>query len=417
MIGRRCKSFLALLAIIACDDSTAPEPVGIMWGSGASGAFVGDSIPLVVFYRDPTGEPIGLPRPSVAWTSSRPSVLSVLSESLAVALDTGLVVLTAATTTGSSYLLTVAFEIVPQWHGRLVWSRQPQPGEQPAIVSRDLPSHNIREFDVGFPRAGSGDAAMSWDGTRASATGTRTSASGAPVTVFVIDLASGGVTAPFNSQPGDQFGSAWLPGDTLIAFLMRTATGVDVFTGNPTGGGVQVRTALRQGSPPFFTITADGNLVIALRASGANAQSDLFEMTLSGDTVRRLTSTADYHEGGGSVSPKDDLIVYSASEVDGDFGHVWIRNRDGTSPRRLLPTVRVPNGLGPPFYNVEAVEQSPSWTPNGEWILLSWTVDSHLRPDGLAYEALGELYAIRVADRLAVRLTRSRTIDGQPVFR
>jgi hypothetical protein len=48
---------------------------------------------------------------------------------------------------------------------------------------------------------------------------------------------------------------------------------------------------------------------------------------------------------------------------------------------------------------------------------VNWNPDAFLRPDGKAYEARGEIYAIRVADGLAVRLTRSANIDIQPVFR
>src|SRR5688572_12235465 len=108
----------SLLVLTSCGDATAPEPNGLKWGSGASGAFVEDTIPLVVFYREANGDPIGDPRPRVSWTSSNPAVMSIVSDSLAVAMSTGSVVLTARTLEAPAYNLDVGFEVVPRWTGR-----------------------------------------------------------------------------------------------------------------------------------------------------------------------------------------------------------------------------------------------------------------------------------------------------------
>jgi hypothetical protein len=51
------------------------------------------------------------------------------------------------------------------------------------------------------------------------------------------------------------------------------------------------------------------------------------------------------------------------------------------------------------------------WTPD-TW----WTVLPQLQPDSV-FLALPELYAIRVNDGLAVRLTRHPASDMQPFFR
>lgn len=404
--------------LAACDDETGPEPVGLMWSSGASGAFVEDSVPLVVFYRDATGDPIGFPRPRLAWTSSNPSVMAVVSASLAVAGDTGFAVLTAVTQTTPTYSMQLPLRVVSRWTGRLVWSRQAQSGEQPGIAVQDFPSHDVRQLpDIGYPGAGSGDPSLSRDGSKVAVTGTRSVAPLADRTVFLVDMASGMVTAPFDTLPGHQFSAVWFPGDTLLAFLMGVATGWEVFTARPDGSGLQQRTTMRQSVPPFFDLTPDGSVVLQLRSGGVTTPSDLFEVTLAGDTVRRLTATPDYNEGGASVSPNGALVAYVASRVDDDFTHVWVMNRDGSAPSRLLPNARMVTGLGPPFYPGTASESSASWTPDGEWVLVAWNIDPLIRPDGLAYETRGELYAIRLSDGLRVRLTRSRMIDGQPVFR
>jgi hypothetical protein len=345
-------------------------------------------------------------------------VVSIVSESLAVARDTGGTVLQARTAAGLRYDLTVPFRVVPRWSGQLVWSRQAQRGEQPGTAVQHLPHHDVVQVqNVGYAGTSSGDPSVSWDGSRVAVTATRGTGAAANVTVFVVDLPTGHVTTPLNALSGHQFGATWFPRDTLLAFLMATAKGVEVFTARPDGSGLRQRTSVGQGSPPFFEITRDQTLVLGLRETGTTLPSDLFEVALSGDTVRRLTTTPEFEENRPAVSPNGKLVAYNATRVDDDFTHVWIMNRDGSAPRRLLPDMRVVLGLGPPFYPTFASSSSPSWTPDGEWVLVNWNPDAFLRPDGKAYEARGEIYAIRVADGLAVRLTRSANIDIQPVFR
>lgn len=415
-LWRRLAISIGCLVVLAACDDDGPQPVGLMWGSGASGAFVTDTIALVAFYRDAAGDPIGLPQPRLTWTSSNSSLITIASESLAVALDTGAAVLTATTQSAPSYSLQVPLRVVPRLSGRLVWARQAQPGEQPGIAIQDFPSHDIRQLpDIGYPGAGSGDPYLSRDASRVAVTGTRPVAPQADRTVFIVDAVSGQVAAPFDTVSGHQFSGAWFPGDTLLAFLMVNTSGaVEVFTARPDGSAIQQRTSLGQQFPPFFDVTPDGTFVLELRSGGP---SDLFEVALTGDTVRRLTSTPDYNEGAASVSPNGALVAYGASRIGEDFTHVWIANRDGSAPRRLLPDRRTIAGVGPPFVPLPAFDASPSWTADGEWILLVWGIDPHLRLDGRAFDTLGDLYAIRLSDGLAVRLTRSRTIDGQPVFR
>jgi hypothetical protein len=387
--------------------------VGLIWGSGASGAFVEDTVPLVVFFRDAAGDPIGLPRPALTWTSSNPAVMAIVGDTIAVARAPGTAVLTAVTPDPPAYSLDVPFEVIPRWQGRLAWSRQPAPGLQPALAAQEYPGHDLQQFDLGYPGAGSGDADLSSDGRYAAATGTRPIAPGANSTIFVVDLVTGDVQMPLDPlRNWNQFSAAWFPGDTLLAFLMEAATGYEVFTARPDGSEVRQRTWLGLGVPPFFDVTPEGNLV--LQVYTGNNTSDLFELTLAGDLVRRLTSTPE-HEGNPSASPDGTMIAYG--KVTNDSNHVWVMNRDGSNPRRLLPEVRTIFGAGPPFLPTSAASADPSWSPDGEFVLVTWYIDAYLRPDGRAYEVRGDLYAIRLTDGLAIRLTRNPTIDAQPVFR
>jgi Tol biopolymer transport system component len=231
------------------------------------------------------------------------------------------------------------------------------------------------------------------------------------VTIYVVDLVTGSKEAPLDTLPGDQFAAVWLPGDTLIAFLARAATGYEVFTARPDGSDVRQRTQLGQSIPPFFDATPEGNLLLELH--GTNT-SDLFETTLTGDTIRRLTTTPGY-EAFVAVSPDGATVAYVAG--DGDFSHVWLRDRDGSNPRRLLPDRWRLSGSPPYFAIAPATSHSPSWTPDSRFVLLAWTGDPHLRADGASYDSGSEIYAIRVTDGLAIRLTRSPRVDVQPFFR
>lgn len=88
-------------------------------------------------------------------------------------------------------------------------------------------------------------------------------------------------------------------------------------------------------------------------------------------------------------------------------------DRSGASATRLLPPRRTIAATRPQ----PASSGASSWTPDGRFVLLQWAIDPSLRSDGLLYELFTERYAIRVADSLAIRLTRFPRIDGQAGFR
>lgn len=396
---------LPFVLFVACSDEDGPEPVGIMWGSGASGAFVGDTMSLAAFYRDAAGDPIGQPRPPVSWVSSRPSVLAIVEESLAVALDTGTAVLTATTTNGPSYQTPVSFEIIPPWQGRLVWARQLTAGAQVRLVASDLPNRTVQQLpDFGYPGQGHGRPRLTSDGSRIVAQARRPTAPGSNTTIFILDFADSGIAAPLESMPGNQFAPVWMPGDTLVAFLTEAPTGYEIFTARLDGTDVQQRTQLRQAVPPFFDVTAEQHVVLPLRLPG-NAV-DLFEMTLQGDTVRRLTYTPSVEEGFPSVSPDGSKIAFSTA-LD-----VWIVDRDGANPRPLLMPRRVPVTA---THTTQTVTRSPMWAGDSRFLLIDWSIDPAWT--GSVYTSLLEIYAVRVSDGMAVRVTKSSLIDAQAVFR
>jgi Tol biopolymer transport system component len=278
-------------------------------------------------------------------------------------------------------------------------------------VLKTLPSHTVRLLpQFGFPGQSQGDPYLTSDGSAAAATAPRASSPVANRTVFVVDLVRDTVYAPWDSLPGNQFAAVWFPGDTLIAFLMDAPGGYEVFTSRADGSDLLQRTALGQNIPPFFDITPEGTLVLELHS---DQQSDLYELTLSGQHIRRLTDTRDQDETFVAVSPDGARIAYVV--IQNDISHVWLMHRDGSNPVRLLPEIGQV-AASHQHTITPALSTYPSWTPDSKWVLVSWYVDA-VRLGGSGYQILGDVYGVRLADGVRVRLTTSPWFDGQAFFR
>ncbi len=382
-----------------------------MWGSGASGAMVEDTIPLVAYYRDSVGNPIGSVLPLARWSSSNSAILQVVADSIAVALDTGAVVLTAITDSIAADTVDVNFTVVPRWHGRLVWIRNTAELGTFAMATREYPGHEIYQFPpLGHPRGSYGNPFLSSDGARLAVQAERDLGgfSPGPSTVVIIDMMSRVPVMPLGDLSGYQLDPAFLAGDTMLAFMSAAPGGWEIFTMRPDGSQIEQRTRLGQREPPFFDVTPQGTVIMPI---GYRSAGNLYEMTLAGDTVRQLTATADSEEGDPAVSPDGTLIAYSRGS------HVWVMNRDGSNARRLLPDRRVLSGWPPGFGSHLAGANSPSWSPDSRFVILEWSMDADLHPTDGYYNSLGEIYAIRVTDGLAIRLTRNPHVDAQPFFR
>lgn len=310
------------------------------------------------------------------------------------------------------YRLDVSIRVLARIEGRMVWARSVVTGEQPRLVLRDLSGqdvHVVPEFS--YPDAGHGRGRLSSDRAWVVTYAARPASPMANRGLYLVDLSTGASRILLDTMYGHQISPTWFPGDTMIVFLANRSGAWELWSVRPDDTELQQRTNLRWSRPSRFDIAPNGNVVIPFRTPEGG--SDLYEMTLSGDTVRRLTHSPRILKSSPAVSPDGATIAFETAEAG---VRIWLVCRDGSDLRRLTKEKGVVlSNDGQPSQQVAGM-RSPSWTPDGQFVLATWLVDPS-PPSGVAYPLLGEIYAIRVADRLAVRLTRWPAFDGEAVAR
>ncbi|MBK8913676.1 MAG: PD40 domain-containing protein [Phycisphaerales bacterium] len=165
---------------------------------------------------------------------------------------------------------------------------------------------------------------------------------------------------------------------------------------------------------------------------------DLFEYTLDGGDLRRLTTEPGY-DAEGSFSPDGKLIVFTT--MRGDDQDIWICNADGTEPR---PVVTARGYDGGPFFSPDGkrivyrsdrrgdetmqifvntldgkneraitshdtLHWCPFWHPSGRWII-------YTRGDHGGGPPRYDLYLVSDDGRESHRVTSDAAFDGLPVF-
>jgi hypothetical protein len=164
---------------VACKSATdqpeppppPPVPTQLLLWTGASAAFVNDTVLLPILYGDSAGFPIsGVPittaRPRVVWRSSDSSVFRFLNDTsdtmgvvAGVARDTGSVTLTAKALDSLAFKLDTSLVVVPPISGRMVWWRDYR------LVQRVLPGREVSALpQFGYPGTSPGRANLTADG-------------------------------------------------------------------------------------------------------------------------------------------------------------------------------------------------------------------------------------------------------------
>lgn len=147
-------------------------------------------------------------------------------------------------------------------------------------------------------------------------------------------------------------------------------TDSDIFTVEPSGGGLQQLT-----SGPGFDCDADwspdGSALVFSRDEAASGTthlpSDIYVTSESGTT--NLTNTPQFEELGPSWSPDGTAIVFSRGSTGSH--DLYLMDADGGNVR--------------PVFQADGLQYHPAWSPDGRWIAY---VDADLdtigliRPDG-----------------------------------
>jgi Tol biopolymer transport system component len=149
-----------------------------------------------------------------------------------------------------------------------------------------------------------------------------------------------------------------------------------------------------------------------------NGDIDLYEMDYDGKNLKRITNRFGY-DGGAFYSPNGEKIVWRAWYPDSDEDRAkWINNlknnyiesvpldiyiadRDGSNQKRLT--------------NNGATNWSPSWHPNGKYIVFSSNMDNWIEELN-SYGPNFELYMMEISSGDLYRLTYNKTFDSFPVF-
>jgi Tol biopolymer transport system component len=166
-------------------------------------------------------------------------------------------------------------------------------------------------------------------------------------------------------------GGAWSPDGERLACEVH---GVDDPSGNGVysiratdGGGLSRITTNLGGADTPGDYSPEGDRLVFARVS-EDENVGIFVTDLAGDVVHRISPTglvvADTTAG--RWSPIDDRILFVAQDTENHHKAIWMVNADGTAPHRL----QIARGCGGPLSDPESFGcYSPSWSPDGRWIV------------------------------------------------
>jgi dipeptidyl aminopeptidase/acylaminoacyl peptidase len=409
-----------------CGDSSGPDdpqPAGLIVAGGQNAAFPGDTFPLHTWSTDTGGAPLGLAPTGVSWTTSDPTIVEQISDSLFVAEELGISNLTAEVTMdGVTFSATREFHVIPAMSGRLVWGRQPDLGQPGRLVSRDLPGRAIvqRPQFGNVDATGFGSPALSPDARYVAIQAPRPISRVSDQAIYVIDLVTNTVAIRTDSMPGNQIAPRWSPGGDLVLFSSDAGGRWNIWSVPPAGGEPQQRVSLNATWPVFFDVSrSDGRLVIELTTPQGG--SDLWEASLDTGVIGRITSSPEVSKFLPRVSPDGQTIVYAGSPDPSEGGTVLAISRTGGVPRALVPRVRVPNN--PSLRTSASIAQAIAggFSADGGFVLVTWLIDATYIPEGggviESWAYAGDIYAVSVDGGFRVRLTSWRWADVQADLR
>jgi dipeptidyl aminopeptidase/acylaminoacyl peptidase len=189
---------------------------------------------------------------------------------------------------------------------------------------------------------------------------------------------------------------AFSPSGQRIAFASFRFGDGEIFVMDADGGNLRELTFSRAGDDdPAWS--PDGSRLVFESARGTFGESDVWAMGADGRGQTRLTDSPGF-DGDPSWSPDARRIAFTSMR-DGNR-EIYVMEATGADQRRLTFT-----GGGVSDTDVEAVDQNPSWSPDGRRIAFDSTRDGQL-----------EVYVMDADGSNQRRLTTSPALDAIPVW-
>lgn len=167
-------------------------------------------------------------------------------------------------------------------------------------------------------------------------------------------------------------GGAWSPDGERLAcggFGVDDPSRNGIYTIRVSdGGGVsRITTAPPEGYDEPGDYSPEGDQLVFARVT-EEEEVGIFVTDLHGNDVRRISPrgvvVADTTAG--RWAPSDDRILFVAHEAEDHHKAIWVVNADGSNPHRLP----IAPGCGGPLSDPESFGcYSPSWSPDGQWIV------------------------------------------------
>ena len=241
----------------------------------------------------------------------------------------------------------------------------------------------------------------------------------APFGLFSVDLVTGSVFEVTSQMTRHQVAPRWAPDGDKLIFTSNERGPWDLWSIDYPDLVATLRVQLDATRPIFFDVAPnDGRLVAALPTTPGG--EDLWEGALGELFSRRITATPAVSKTNPRVNASGDLIAYTSfghDSTDANTAQVITR-----ATGNLVLSIR--QTLLPAFASSEtnhfySSAEVSSWSVDDRFLLISWSVNGRRISSGSVadvWDYSPEIYAIRVADTLAIRLTRYGPADVQAEF-